>query len=1582
MRLLLPLLFPVVLMSQIGGSNTQYQVIYWCSTPNTSTLIFSASPTLATPVDDTNTALFSGSTSANRAGNVIIGNKVIFNVGSRTSSLALDGFNHSHALFANTPYYYRINCNGSNDAIRGPVTTGNIALGNTWLDPIAAPSGFGGSAWSFEGTSAYPDFTRWDTSDTTARLESHPDPQTGASIQRLTMPDDLGKTGDDVNFNLASGANWTASDAGTLIHAVSIDDTVYATNSTSSDWLILTANYTMLGKNGGTDQNPHGTLERLISSVKGWCSSTANCAEMALSVNGGASIWPSPSNIYSLNLGTSPLPGSFVTYGGGSQSMYPWTPAQSQPLMSADVSYRNGNVTVDAGGVVSWVVDGSTRSRFYQGWIAGTPISIGASLCTVSAYTSPERLTVVPASCSPSLTVPIASPTPYSGGGLSLMIRRKIGSANTLNIQYAKIHEDYGNGSVIIWSSGGNVKMCNDNLKLNSVNGHLGSLCVISGYAWWVDGTNGQGNLITQLNVPSQGGTDGWSSVSCPGNQGFLGTSPTSLESFYCTAIDNSSKTVILSCILYNAAGNAVPTYQAGDGSVSCQNITKSSTGKDINTLIANFTSGQVSLYDKTLFGVSLNPSIPWSDSKVWLRANRGPQDTPGWVATFDPNLVGSTPGCVGGGAPGCVAAAKDSWSASPNRWDSIHAVDALGNVVQFTGHAMGSSIGDPGGNFYSVTLQSANLPPTPSIAAGAVNGGTTCTVGSLGCDVVNVDGEPCIITPAPAGAYPAEPLNCPKNGAQSWLQNAAVGDILATNDCITTTQGGIGCNDSGGGHAGHSGEVEFLKILDKRGSPWSSSLVQRGYGTGGASKLSVAGGNANTFTAGNSVTATSYTFSPGMVGGTININSVNYTVSTYVDSTHITLTTSPGNQSSVPWVWPHQPSTNIVTNMMPTGRTFSNSSMYPGALVVWDYNHDVHGLNGAGTTVKTILLDAYDHGAINWNSSTGSLSRVGGSDSADPNAPAGSGYSLFEGQSLPVGSYTPTGYGALGPTFNGVNGFSQITGIEQEHPSVGALGSGTFFDVRPVSGPGGMTMVNVTGNLWKMTGGTSDGDNFPFIGWSDNSVCSTNGTAVTWVSGTQFTNNLTANQSGAFYYFWVNGQPHGITNINSLTSLTLRETAGVQNNVPCNGGTASGFGIGSSEALNRKLQPVSGWCGTQPLVDISSAAIGDVIGGTSGNQFQWGIARKAGEMRAASNQGDIYINCPFIAPRTQGYSGTFGCTQFGPEGGTNGDFCVGQPATYTNANEQISTVFDITGFSGRNITHSLFRSKIEDVNANSHVTADGNWLLTEWFAGPGSEFEILAVSVPPTPPLDAYTRSTYIGTPITLPLASNNTFPGGTVSARIKFGYAEFGPAANYYCGTRQETCYANSDVLIPNVPYLYGTSDGPVAGLPCVSGCQIMVPGIPEHLMFAAVEWLNGGGSVLRTDTVSPMIIAPMAFTPAAACSIFPPSLAGGTVGVSYSQSPVANNCGALTLTWTITAGSLPGGLSGCSSVTGVSCTISGTPTTAGTYPVTIQVTDGASNTASNAYSIVIGSSTPSTATAPVSSSTMLQSGSILGK
>src|SRR5579864_21814 len=79
---------------------------------------------------------------------------------------------------------------------------------------------------------------------------------------------------------------------------------------------------------------------------------------------------------------------------------------------------------------------------------------------------------------------------------------------------------------------------------------------------------------------------------------------------------------------------------------------------------------------------------------------------------------------------------------------------------------------------------------------------------------------------------------------------------------------------------------------------------------------------------------------------------------------------------------------------------------------------------------------------------------------------------------------------------------------------------------------------------------------------------------------------------------------------------------------------------------------------------------------------------------------------------------------------------------------------------------------------------------------------------------------------------------------------------------------------------------------------------------------------------------------------------SVSSGTVGAAYSDTLNASG-GTSPYTWSVASGNLPAGLT-LGATSGI---VSGTPSQSGSFSFTIQVADGASHTASQAFTVAIG-------------------------
>jgi len=137
--------------------------------------------------------------------------------------------------------------------------------------------------------------------------------------------------------------------------------------------------------------------------------------------------------------------------------------------------------------------------------------------------------------------------------------------------------------------------------------------------------------------------------------------------------------------------------------------------------------------------------------------------------------------------------------------------------------------------------------------------------------------------------------------------------------------------------------------------------------------------------------------------------------------------------------------------------------------------------------------------------------------------------------------------------------------------------------------------------------------------------------------------------------------------------------------------------------------------------------------------------------------------------------------------------------------------------------------------------------------------------------------------------------------------------------------------------------TSGGSITGTPTASG--------------------TSNFTVKATDTLTASATKALSIVVNAAPSITTSSLPATTVGATYNQT-LASTGGTSPLSWSISSGSLPAGLSIVAS-TGA---ITGTPTTSGTSSFTARVTDNVGATATKALSIVVNAAvTITTASLP---------------
>lgn len=295
-------------------------------------------------------------------------------------------------------------------------------------------------------------------------------------------------------------------------------------------------------------------------------------------------------------------------------------------------------------------------------------------------------------------------------------------------------------------------------------------------------------------------------------------------------------------------------------------------------------------------------------------------------------------------------------------------------------------------------------------------------------------------------------------------------------------------------------------------------------------------------------------------------------------------------------------------------------------------------------------------------------------------------------------------------------------------------------------------------------------------------------------------------------------------------------------------------YNFAVSHPFNANILPYWGTSANIRLQDISGPGSILVNDNATNHQYQMCVVTNAGECWAGSQPGQVYANLP-------SFYGTPGSTPacYGTEVFSyvlsKSDFCVyhttpgGQTINqwaldgYISANQIGAGQFGepIYNFAPSRtlVSTALFgpaRLIFSDgtvPNGNmAESLPDGSWVMLE-LRSPWSITaynEVYVAKVPPQPPTDGIDRTNFEKVPITV----GN--PGGSVvAAQVKYGYAENGPPASFFCTQRPEPC------------------------IQTVSLGQAIEPslGVPQRVLFYQVDYLDSKGNVVSSDPVTAVAI-----------------------------------------------------------------------------------------------------------------------------
>jgi large repetitive protein len=203
------------------------------------------------------------------------------------------------------------------------------------------------------------------------------------------------------------------------------------------------------------------------------------------------------------------------------------------------------------------------------------------------------------------------------------------------------------------------------------------------------------------------------------------------------------------------------------------------------------------------------------------------------------------------------------------------------------------------------------------------------------------------------------------------------------------------------------------------------------------------------------------------------------------------------------------------------------------------------------------------------------------------------------------------------------------------------------------------------------------------------------------------------------------------------------------------------------------------------------------------------------------------------------------------------------------------------------------------------------------------------------------------VGTAYTFKVAARNlagTGPSSTASTSVTPNAA---PTLTFATPPSGEKGASYSDQLTVNNgtgPFSWSLASGSLPGGVTLNASTGLLSGVPTGSGIASftIQVSDGSNSVATKATTLTIIVDPtVTFSPPA-----------GQVSVAYSQLPAVSG-GTSQYSWTISSGSLPGGLT-LNASTGA---VSGTPTTVGSYLFMISATDADGQTGTLAVTIVIG-------------------------
>ncbi|HEY1337856.1 MAG TPA: hypothetical protein VGF59_10125 [Bryobacteraceae bacterium] len=290
--------------------------------------------------------------------------------------------------------------------------------------------------------------------------------------------------------------------------------------------------------------------------------------------------------------------------------------------------------------------------------------------------------------------------------------------------------------------------------------------------------------------------------------------------------------------------------------------------------------------------------------------------------------------------------------------------------------------------------------------------------------------------------------------------------------------------------------------------------------------------------------------------------------------------------------------------------------------------------------------------------------------------------------------------------------------------------------------------------------------------------------------------------------------------------------------------------------SIDPKQYELAAFSGQYPLTEVSGP--GSIITGETSDAYKVCYAWRAGECTDGSQARDVYFNVPALDTTTSW------CREGEFYSGWR-DICIANfnvlGASYAQWGLPSAEGVTLKNFSRGRVLSRLFEPYRGQATLNAKPTPDGKWMMFR---------SNLIAQLPPFPQPDEYDRANFI------PMVVSVTPPPdmGVDNVVVAFGY----DPSNFYCTNRREACVSTTpafatDGFDVDNPFWFAQSDladkgGPWdgKGLPCASGCNVAIPGLPQRVLYYQVIYRDGGNVILRSDAVQVVAVEPLRHSPAA--------------------------------------------------------------------------------------------------------------------